>query len=81
VRGEFSKFGVVVSRASVSALTSISGGREIEWKGVKRVGFSTEVKLKRSDFNFDPKAIGPIGDEALIIIDCEGMKPPMPATK
>lgn len=53
---------------------SLLGGREIEVKGVKRVGFSTELKLKRSDFGFDPAAIGPIGDEAIIIIDCEGMR-------
>ncbi|MDA0657489.1 MAG: YceI family protein [Planctomycetota bacterium] len=50
------------------------GGREIEHNGVKRVGFSTEVKLKRSDFGFDPTQIGLIGDEAIIIIDCEGMR-------
>lgn len=52
----------------------LMGGKEIESRGVKRVGFSTELRLKRSDFGFDPKAIGPIGDEAIIIIDCEGMR-------
>lgn len=52
----------------------LMGGKEIEVKGVKRVGFSTELKLKRSDFGFDKNAIGPIGDEAIIIIDCEGMR-------
>ena len=50
------------------------GGKEIEHKGVKRVGFSTELSLKRSDFGFDKNNIGLIGDEALIIIDCEGMR-------
>ncbi len=50
------------------------GGKEIEMNGVKRVGFSTELKLKRSDFGFDKNAIGLIGDEAIIIIDCEGMR-------
>ena len=50
------------------------GGREIESRDVKRVGFSTELKLKRSDFGFDKNAIGPIGDEAIIIIDCEGTR-------
>jgi len=30
-------------------------------------------RVKRSDYNFDKNAIGPIGDEAIIIIDCEGM--------
>ncbi len=52
----------------------LMGGREIDSRGVKRVGFSTELKLKRSDYNFDKSAIGAIGDEAIIIIDCEGMR-------
>ena len=52
----------------------LKGGKEIEWKGKKIVGFSTEVALKRSDFGFDKSAIGPIGDEALIFIDCEGVR-------
>ena len=52
---------------------TLMGGKEIESRGVKRVGFSTELKLKRSDYNFDKGAIGPIGDEAIVIIDCEGM--------
>ena len=50
------------------------GGKEHDFKGTKRVAFSTELSLKRSDYGFDPKAIGPIGDEALIIIDCEGVR-------
>ena len=52
----------------------LKGGKEIEFKGMKRVGFSTELSLKRSDFGFDKNAIGPIGDEALIYIDCEGVR-------
>lgn len=52
----------------------LMGGKEHTFKDVKRVGFSTELKLKRSDFGFDKNAIGPIGDEAIIIIDCEGMR-------
>ena len=52
----------------------LKGGKEIEWNGKKIVGFSTEVTLKRSDFGFDKSGIGPIGDEALIFIDCEGVK-------
>lgn len=50
------------------------GGKEIEFMGTKRVGFATELSLKRSDFGFDKKAIGPIGDEALIFIDFEGAR-------
>ena len=50
------------------------GGKEIESRGTKRVGFSTELKLKRSDFGFDKSGIGPIGDEAIILIDFEGIR-------
>ena len=60
---------------------TLTGGQEItDRKGVKRVGLSTETVVKRSDFGFDPKAIGAIGDEALILIDCEGSGP-APAAK
>ena len=37
----------------------LKGGKESEFKGVKRVPFSTDVSLKRSDFGFDKNAIGP----------------------
>lgn len=53
---------------------TMKGGKEHDFKGVKRVAFSTELSVKRSDYGFDPTAIGPIGDEALIFIDCEGMR-------
>ena len=52
----------------------LKGGKEHDFKGVKRVAFSTELSLKRSDFGFDKNAIGPIGDEAIILIDCEGVR-------
>ena len=52
----------------------MKGGKEHTFKDIKRVGFSTELSLKRSDFGFDKNAIGPIGDEALILIDCEGVR-------
>lgn len=69
VTGDFTMHGV-----TKKITLTLMGGKEIEWKGTKRVGFATEVKLKRSDFNFDKSAIGAIGDEAIIIIDCEGMR-------
>ncbi|QEG41535.1 YceI family protein [Roseimaritima ulvae] len=53
---------------------TLMGGKEHVFKNVKRVAFSTELALKRSDYGFDPKAIGPIGDKALIMIDCEGVQ-------
>ena len=69
VTGDFTMHGT-----TKKVTLTLKGGKEIEWMGTKRVGFSTELSLKRSDFNFDKKAIGPIGDEALILIDCEGMR-------
>lgn len=51
---------------------NLEGGKEKEFMGTKRIGFSIALSLKRSDYNFDPKAIGLIGDEARIYIDFEG---------
>jgi polyisoprenoid-binding protein YceI len=68
VTGDFTMHGVT-REISIRLM----GGREIESRGVRRVGFSTELRLKRSDYKFDPSAIGAIGDEAIVIIDCEGM--------
>jgi polyisoprenoid-binding protein YceI len=52
----------------------LMGGKEHDFGKVKRVAFSTEHSFKRSDYGFDKNAIGPIGDEALIMIDCEGVR-------
>ncbi|HET6882385.1 MAG TPA: YceI family protein [Pirellulales bacterium] len=52
----------------------ITGGKEIDWMGKNHIGFSTEVTLKRSDFDFDKSQIGLIGDEARIYIDFEGVQ-------
>ena len=69
VTGDFTMHGV-----TKKVTISLEGGKEIEWKGTKRVGFSTSLALKRSDFGFDKTQIGPIGDEALIYIDFEGTR-------
>lgn len=69
VTGDFTMHG-----KSKKITITLMGGKEIEWKGTKRVGFSTEFTLKRSDFGFDPTQIGPIGDEAVILIDFEGTR-------
>jgi len=69
VTGDFTMHGT-----TKSITLHLKGGQEIEVKGTKRIGLSTETVLKRSDFGFDPSAIGPIGDEALILIDCEGTR-------
>lgn len=69
VTGDFSMHGV-----TKPITLTLKGGKEIEFMGTKRVGFSTEISVKRSDFDFDKKNIGLIGDEALIFIDCEGTR-------
>lgn len=53
---------------------TLTGGKEIDFMGGKRVGFSTDLKLKRSDFDFDKRSIGPIGDEVLVYIDFEATR-------
>lgn len=75
VEGGYEVTGDFTMHGTTKKITFIlKGGKEMEFKGVKRVGFSTELSLKRSDFGFDKNAIGPIGDEALIMIDCEGVR-------
>lgn len=75
IEGGYEVTGDFTMHGTVKQITfNLMGGREIESRGIKRVGFSTELKLKRSDFGFDKNAIGPIGDEAIVIIDCEGMR-------
>ncbi len=68
VTGDFTMHGV-----TRQITIELMGGKQIESRGVLRIGLSTELRLKRSDYKFDPRAIGAIGDEAIVIIDCEGM--------
>jgi len=75
VEGGYEVTGDFTMHGTTNTITLIlKGGKEHDFKGTKRVAFSTELSLKRSDFGFDETTIGPIGDEALIIIDCEGVR-------
>jgi polyisoprenoid-binding protein YceI len=75
VKGGYEVTGDFTMHGETKPITlTLKGGKEIEFMGTKRVGFSTEISLKRSDFGFDKKNIGLIGDEALIFIDCEGTR-------
>jgi polyisoprenoid-binding protein YceI len=75
VKGGYEVTGDFTMHGKTKKITlTFEGGKEIEFMGTKRVGFATELSLKRSDFGFDKKAIGPIGDEALILIDFEGAR-------
>lgn len=75
VKGGYEVTGDFTMHGKTKSVTFVmTGGKEATFMGKKIVGFSIEFKVKRSDFGFDPKAIGPIGDEALIYIDCEGTR-------
>jgi polyisoprenoid-binding protein YceI len=52
----------------------LSGGKTAEFPpGVKRIGYSSQFKLKRSDFGMD-KMPGAIGDEVYVSVSFEGVK-------
>jgi len=75
VKGGYEVTGDFTMHGKTKKITfALQGGKEVEFMGTKRTGFSTELKLKRSDFGFDKKNIGLIGDEALIMIDFEGTR-------
>jgi polyisoprenoid-binding protein YceI len=74
IKGGFEVTGDFKMHCVTNEITIVlMGGKEHVIRGTKRVAFSTEVSLKRSDYGFDKRAIGAIGDEALIMIDCEGV--------
>jgi polyisoprenoid-binding protein YceI len=55
---------------------TLNGGKTAEFpKGVKRTGYSGEVKIKRSDFEVGkPDFAAALGDEVPVAIDFEGTK-------
>ena len=75
IKGGYEVTGDFTMHGKTNEVTIVlMGGKEHDFKGTKRVAFSTELSLKRSDYGFDKRAIGAIGDEALIFIDCEGVR-------
>ena len=75
IKGGYAVTGDFTMHGTTKEITIVlMGGKEHDFKGTKRVAFSTELSLNRSDYGFDKNAIGPIGDKALIIIDCEGVR-------
>jgi polyisoprenoid-binding protein YceI len=53
---------------------TLEGGKTAEFpKGVTRIGFSTDLTLKRSQFEMN-KMVGPLGDEVRVSIGIEGIK-------
>ena len=69
VTGDFTLHGV-----TKSITLTLVGGKEAEFpKGTQRIGFITELKLKRSDYGMD-KMIPAVGDEVRIFISVEVVK-------
>lgn len=67
--GDFTMHGV-----TKSITFTLTGGKKAEFpKGMQRIGFSTELTLKRSDYGMD-KSIPAISDEVNIAISFEGVK-------
>lgn len=57
-----------------SATMALRGGAAAEFpKGVRRTGYSTELKIKRSDFGMD-KLLEAVGDDVYIAVSFEGVK-------
>jgi len=53
---------------------TLKGGKTAEFpKGVTRIGYTTDLTLKRSDFGMD-RLVGPVGDEVQISVSFEGVK-------
>jgi polyisoprenoid-binding protein YceI len=52
---------------------TLEGGKEAEMRGMKRIGFFTDMKIKRSDYGMD-KMLEGIGDEVQVSIGLEGVK-------
>ncbi len=69
VAGDFTLHGV--TRPITFAL---KGGKTADFpKGTQRIGFSTELALKRTDYGMD-RLVGPAGDEVKVLISFEGVK-------
>jgi polyisoprenoid-binding protein YceI len=52
---------------------NLKGGKTAEFKGQVRIGYTTDLTLKRSNFGMD-RFVGAIGDEVHISFSFEGVK-------
>jgi polyisoprenoid-binding protein YceI len=69
VTGDLTMHGV-----TKSITFTLHGGKTAEFpKGVHRIGFTTDLVLKRSEFGMN-NALGPIGDDVHIAIGLQGMR-------
>jgi polyisoprenoid-binding protein YceI len=57
-----------------SVVLAVEGGGKAEFpKGVQRIGYTTNVVLKRSEFGMTTM-VGPVGDDVYLSISFEGIK-------
>lgn len=68
VTGDFTMHGV-----TKPITFTLTGGKKAEVKGMQRIGFSTDLVLKRSEYGMKG-GIPAIGDEVYISISFEGLK-------
>ncbi len=68
VTGDLTMHGV-----TKSITFSLKGGKTAEFKGQVRIGYTTDLTLKRSDFGMD-RLVGPVGDDVHISFSFEGVK-------
>ena len=75
IEGGYEVTGDMTLHGATRSITfPLTGGRTAEFPpGVRRTGYSTEFKLKRSEFGMD-KMIGAVGDEIYVAISFEGVK-------
>jgi polyisoprenoid-binding protein YceI len=52
----------------------LQGGKEVDFQGMKKTGFITDVTIKRSDFGMVDKMPGALGDEVYVSIGLEGTR-------
>ena len=53
----------------------LKGGKTVEFKGVQRTGYTTQFKIKRSEFGVgSPKMKGMLGEDVWVDISFEGVK-------
>jgi polyisoprenoid-binding protein YceI len=75
VRGGYEVTGDLTLHGQKKSITVLmTGGRTAEFpKGVHRIGYSADFKIKRSDFGMDKMAEA-IGDEVVVSVSFEGTK-------
>jgi polyisoprenoid-binding protein YceI len=75
-RGGYEVTGDFTMHGKTQKITLVlEGGKEAEAMGMKRIGFSTELVIKRSDYAMEKKMIGTmLADDVKVYIDLEGIK-------